>query len=99
MFKRNLKKVYVLGAGPAGLLAARAALEMRYETGIYSAPDKYGMPKKSELFGCQYLHAYIPGVGLMRDGYRNVSYQLKGTVDGYRTKVYGDGWSGKVSPD
>jgi hypothetical protein len=54
---------------------------------------------KSDLYGCQYLHAYIPGIGMMKDGWRPVKYQLEGPTDGYRRKVYGDSWSGSVSPD
>lgn len=98
MFGRT-KRVYVLGAGPAGLLAAHAGMTLGYDVVVFSKPDLSGKPQKSELYGCQYLHAYIPGVGLMRDGWVPVSYQLNGSVDTYRRKVYGDSYQGSVSPD
>lgn len=98
MFKRKPKRVYVLGAGPAGLLAAHAATTKGYEPTIYSRPHAEGGVAKSVLYGCQYLHATIPGITYSVDG-RPVRYQLEGPVDGYRRKVYGDSWSGSVSPD
>lgn len=88
----------VLGAGPAGLLAAHAARELGYEVQVFTAPDKDGKPKKSELHGCQYLHAWIPGLGLPMRG-KMVQYLLNGDPEDYRRKVYGDGWNGQVSPD
>jgi hypothetical protein len=91
------ERVYVLGAGPAGLLAAQAASEQGYEVVIFSAPGNDGTPKKSDLFGCQYLHAAIPG--LTGSAGRAVRYLLNGTPEGYREKVYGSTWDGNVSPD
>jgi len=93
------KRVMVLGAGPAGLLAAHAAMTKGYEVIVVSRPDKDGKPAKSDLFGCQYLHAYIPGVGQMRDGWVPVKYDVVGPVDGYRAKVYGNGYQGPTSAD
>lgn len=94
------KKVVVLGAGPAGLLAAHAAMRAGYQVKMYSAPGYDGAPKKSELYGCQYLHAPIPGVGMVSAQYEGkVRYLLQGSIDGYRQKVYGDNWSGSVSVD
>lgn len=94
------KRVVVLGAGPAGLLAAHAAHEQGHEVTVFSAVDEAtGGPKRSELFGCQYLHAWIPGVNLPRAG-RAVRYQmLAGSTEQYRAKVYGENWNGEVSPD
>lgn len=92
--------VVVLGAGPAGLLAAHAAERAGREVSVFSAPGKDGTPQKSELHGCQYLHAYIPGVTMDGSGpRRKVRYLLDGTTDQYRRKVYGEGWDGQVSPD
>lgn len=94
------RRVYVLGAGPAGLLAAHAAQSKGYDVTVFARPDRTGIQAaKSELFGCQYLHAYIPGVGLMKDGWEKVNYQLSGSPDGYRAKVYGQNYTGPVSPD
>lgn len=97
-FRRNKRPVYVLGAGPAGLLAAHAAKTKGYEVTVYSKPDLGGGVAKSDLYGCQYLHSSILGLAYSIDS-RPVRYQLQGSVDGYRRKVYGDNWSGNVSPD
>ena len=97
MFGRKPVAV-VLGAGPAGLLAAHAAERRGWEVNIFTAPNPDGSPRKSELHGCQYLHAYIPGVGLPTSG-RAVQYLLDGSSTDYRRKVYGDSWTGEVSPD
>jgi hypothetical protein len=88
----------VLGAGPAGLLAAHAAEREGRDVRIYTRPDLDGNPQKSELHGCQYLHAYIPDAGIPRAG-RTVKYLLHGSAADYRRKVYGDHWTGDVSPD
>lgn len=95
---RKPHRAYVLGAGPAGLLSAWACAQAGLDVAIYSAPGSDGKVKKSELHGCQYLHAPIPG--LLYDGDPvKVQYTLNGSVDGYRRKVYGAEWQGKVSPD
>lgn len=92
--------VTVLGAGPAGLLAAFAAQELGHEVRVLTAPVPGDTlhPQKSALHGCQYLHAYIPGLGLGAEGH-SVRYELVGTVEDYRRKVYGPHWNGSVSPD
>lgn len=92
------KKVTILGAGPSGLLAAHACEERGWEVQIYSAPGSDYLAKKSELHGCQYLHGYIPGTVLGTAG-KAVRYLLEGSSEDYRRKVYGDNWSGEVSPD
>lgn len=75
-------KVVVLGCGPAGLLAAYAARrEFDAEVTVLS------VKKKSQLFGCQYLHEPIPGLNENRDGHF-VKYELRGDVQSYRAKVY-----------
>lgn len=101
MFGTRRKPVsVVLGAGPAGLLAAHAAERRGWEVNVFSAPGKDGTPQKSELHGCQYLHAAIPGVTMDGNGPQHkVRYLLNGTPDQYRRKVYGNGWTGQVSPD
>jgi hypothetical protein len=56
----------------------------------------FSKPRKSEMFGAQYLHEPIPGIppGVPQE----ISYQLRGSEDDYRLKVYGPGYSGPVSP-
>jgi hypothetical protein len=85
-------RTLILGCGPAGLVAAHAAISLGFEAVIISNKDT-----PSDLYGCQYLHAPIPG-------YENVprvrvSYSLNGTPEEYRLKVYGRSWEGKVSPE
>jgi len=48
------------------------------------------------MFGAQYLHEPIPGIPEGKA--RRISYQLRGTEDGYRSKVYGPSYHGPVSP-
>jgi hypothetical protein len=48
-------------------------------------------------FGCQYLHAPVPGY---EDApHVKVEYHLNGTAEQYRIKVYGRKWKGRVSPE
>lgn len=94
LFSRKQKrplKVTILGAGPAGLFAAQAAWQTGNEVQIFARGDR------SPLYGAQYLHEPIPG--LTQRVPREIAYILKGTVEGYRQKVYGDGETIKVSPE
>lgn len=84
--------VVILGCGPAGLAAAKAAVSLGYEVLIISRSIK-----PSPLYGCQYLHAPIPGYEDVP--HVRVSYGLNGTPEQYRKKVYGEAWSGRVSPE
>lgn len=87
--------VLVLGAGPAGLLAAHTAVQAGASVRVWSFGGTSG-PVKSELHGCQYLHApVLDGLG---EGTR-VDYTLSGDPIAYREKVYGENWQGQVSPD
>lgn len=78
-----MKKVAILGCGPAGLLAAHAVAE----TGV--RPVVFSRAVPSEIGGAQYLHRAIPEVtGDAPDGLCEV---IKlGTPAGYATKVYND---------
>lgn len=84
-------RVAVLGCGPAGLMAAHAAKVCGGRVDIYSRR------RKSELYGCQYLHAPIPGMTDVAPVI--VRYMVHGDIDSYQAKVYGDTWDGKVSPE
>lgn len=78
-------KVIIFGSGPSGLLAAHAATRagyLRQDVIIASAGAK------SDLFGCQYLHAPISDLDLPDP--IDVKYTLVGSTSGYRNKVYGD---------
>jgi hypothetical protein len=83
-------RVAVFGCGPAGLMAAHAAALSGCDVVVYSKA------RKSRLYGCQYLHAPIPGV--TEGDPVDVRYQLVGTEGEYREKVYGGTWNGDVSP-
>lgn len=84
-------RVAILGSGPAGLIAAHAAMLMGTEQYVFS------MGGKSDLFGAQYLHAPIPG--LYQPPGKMIRYSLNSTSEEYRRKVYGDNWEGSVSPE
>jgi hypothetical protein len=86
-----MTKVAVLGCGPTGLVAAHAAVVAGAEVTIYS---KRG---KSHMFGAQYLHEPIPFIEAGDPV--TLDYQLRGTLDGYRDKVYGPGSDVQVSPE
>ena len=53
------KKVLVIGSGPAGL----AAVHICAIFGV--RPTIISQGRKSQLFGCQYLHEPVPGIGGM----------------------------------
>jgi hypothetical protein len=84
--------IAILGCGPAGLAAAEAAVSLGHYVIIASNTDK-----PSILYGCQYLHAPVPGYEWVTR--TRVGYYLNGTPEQYRLKVYGDKWQGKVSPE
>lgn len=84
-------RVLILGAGPAALFAATAVATAGGEVMIA------GIRRKSEMFGAQYLHAPIPN---LECGPRaTIKYELRGTPQQYRTKVYGPSFGGSVSPE
>lgn len=89
----TLPQVFVFGCGPSGLVAAQAAHDMGHPVTVLS---KVKTP--SPLWGCQYLHAPIPGVTPLYSHVR-VEYSLDGSVDDYRAKVYGPEYDGTVSPE
>jgi hypothetical protein len=72
----------VLGSGPAGLIAAHAAVTAGHSVVILSN-NQFREPQ-----GCQYLHEPIPGVDCGKG--KNLLYSLQGTEAGYRSKVYGE---------
>jgi hypothetical protein len=84
--------VAVLGCGPSGLAAALAAVNSGHKVLIASNTQT-----PSTQYGCQYLHAPIPGYEDV--AHVKVEYHLNGTADQYRLKVYGRKWKGKVSPE
>ena len=86
-----MRSVAILGCGPAGLMAAHAAVLSGWDFRIYSRKQK------SALYGAQYLHKAIPGIDTHQP--QIVKYQLNGTPEQYRNKVYGEGWDGTVSPE
>lgn len=81
--------VAILGAGPAGLMAAHAFALEGIPVVVLSQPDTDGKVKKSRLGGAQFLHEPIP---MINDDMEpvEVKYQYRGSVMSYRAKVYGD---------
>lgn len=86
MFGRKARKknAVVLGCGPAGMFATHALAGLGYAVRILSKP------RKSHMYGAQYLHMPIPDLPAVR---RDVRYLLEGTAEGYAQKVYGDGFN------
>jgi hypothetical protein len=97
----HLMNIIVLGCGPAGLLAVQAVVH------AYGGMDQVrknnvrmaviSKRRKSTLYGAQYLHAPIPGLPLPDP--QPVTYKMIGNAEQYRRKVYGQAWSGSVSPE
>lgn len=83
--------VAILGCGPAGMMAALAADLSGWDFTIFSRREK------SKLFGAQYLHKELPAIECGEP--KLVQYQLRGTPEMYRSKVYGEDWDGTVSPE
>jgi len=86
-----MSKILILGCGPAGLMAAHAAVLDGHEVIIMSKP------RKSQMFGAQYLHAPIP-LASSSPAF-DITYELRGTAEGYREKVYGPNFRGEGSPE
>jgi len=84
-------KILILGCGPAGLIAAHAAVKRGHDVVIASKP------RKSKMNGAQYLHAPIPDANTLPEF--TINYQLAGDVAGYRNKVYGPDSEVEVSPE
>lgn len=76
-------KVTILGAGPAGLLAALAASQKGYDVEIIAD----GEPSK--VSGAQYLHAPVPGLTDEAQP-TMLTYVKVGDMDGYAQKAYGE---------
>jgi hypothetical protein len=77
-----VKKVAILGCGPAGLLAAHAAHIMRLDTKVFAIKEP------SAINGAQFLHEEIPQLDCGTS--RPIVIRKFGTAEGYAEKVYGD---------
>lgn len=84
-------RIAILGCGPTGLMAAHVARLLGVKFKIFS------LNRKSELYGCQYLHAPLPLFPEVPSAI--VAYQTVGSAEDYRRKVYGSSWQGLVSPE
>lgn len=91
LLRRLPRRVAILGCGPAGLFAAHAFFERGWGVDIYSRK------RRSEMFGAQYLHQAIDGLSASTD-WVNLTYELRGTNEGYAQKVYGHQEVDFVSP-
>lgn len=81
--KKAIKPIAILGAGPAGLMAAHACTVAGRQFAIFSHPVK------SKLGGAQFLHHPIPGLTDMFDK-QKLKYRVHGDPAVYQEKVYGD---------
>jgi hypothetical protein len=84
-------RTLVFGCGPAGLIAAQAALESGSDVAILSKN------RKSFMKGAQYLHRPISGIDCGQPF--EIEYLLVGSAMQYRRKVYGPTWDGTTSPE
>lgn len=85
---RNASPVVVLGAGPAGLLAAHAVALAGGEPVIFSAPGEDGQAVKSPMNGAIYLHEAIPDATTAKpDGM--IRFAKVGKREDYALKLYG----------
>lgn len=78
------KPIAVLGSGPAGLMAAWACVLAERPFVIFSEG------KKSRLGGAQYLHEPIIGLNDPKEPKAILEYKLRGDVETYQRKAYGD---------
>jgi len=78
-----VKKVAILGCGPAGLLCALAVDQAGHDPIIFSHKVKSVIP------GSVYLHESVPGLTEVYPE-NHVQYIRMGTEHGYAQKVYGD---------
>jgi hypothetical protein len=79
-----VKTVAILGCGPAGLLAAHAAIQRDHYVRIFSKKIK------SSFFGAMYLHRPIPALHNTTVPEVVIKIEKYGTKKGYAEKVYGD---------
>lgn len=84
-----MKRVAILGAGPAGLMAAHAAAVHGDAVSLFTQGNSEG-PTKSRIGGAQYLHQPLPGICNEDQPSGTLQYFMAGTPEGYRQKVYGD---------
>lgn len=88
----TFEAVVILGAGPAGLLAAHAVALAGREPIIFSAPlagFDPPEPARSQIGPATYLHAPIPDItNATPDAW--IKFLKVGTERGYANKVYGD---------
>lgn len=86
--QRNPETVAILGAGPAGLLAAHAVALAGRQPVIFSRADRFNVIQKSAIAGATYLHTAIPDLtSASPDG--QILFKKVGTREGYAFKLYG----------
>jgi hypothetical protein len=82
LFGNRVRRAAVLGCGPAGLFAVHALVQNGWEVEVFSRK------RRSEMYGAQYLHKPIPGLSIGEG--TPIRYNLFGTPEEYRQKVYGN---------
>lgn len=86
--QRDPETVAILGAGPAGLLAAHAVALAGRQPVIFSRADRFGTIQKSPIAGATYLHTAIPDL-TSADPDGVIRFVKVGTREGYAFKLYG----------
>lgn len=89
-------RVAILGSGPSGLAAMHGAkIALGARMARFTVITNYSYP--STMYGAQYLHEPLPG--LANRGPQKLRYTLFGSAVNYRQKVYGEDYTGSVSPE
>ena len=86
-----MKKIAILGVGPAGLLAGWAASRVPNVFVSFIASGQPGKPTRSEIGGAQFLHRTIPGIHHPDHPDFEITYHTVGSPRTYQEKVYGTG--------
>jgi hypothetical protein len=85
-----MKGIAILGTGPAGLMAAHAVSLSGRPFSLFTLPGKDGAAHPSRIGGAQFIHKAIPTLVNESIPDFHVTYDLRGTEEEYRRKVYGD---------
>lgn len=84
-----MKGIAILGTGPAGLMAAHACSLSGRPFSLFSVPGQDGAVHPSRIGGAQFIHKPVPLLVEEENPDFEVTYELRGTKEGYEEKVYG----------
>lgn len=85
-----MKGIAILGTGPAGMMAAHACSLSGRPFSLFSMPGKDGKIHASRIGGAQFIHKPVPLLVDENNPDFVVRYELRGSEEGYKRKVYGE---------